>query len=476
MKASKPTKMKNLVLIITDSFRYDNLSENGECTVRTPELNRFAAERATSIEGFYAGSYPTIPHRTDVATGMLGWPHFGWKAFDPGDPQHIAPILRESGYVSQLICDTMNIFPHCLQVPFDAAYQIRGQEIDRPLLHLNDEIETVVPVEKTRHWPTFRGHTLADMQSWINRYPKNETEQFPPQTAETAVRWLEENYKANPFLLWVDFFDPHEPWTPPEYMVKRYDPDYQGTPMISPNYGPSSAYTQAELKNLWAHYAAESELVDRWIGRILQKIDDLQLWDDTIVIITSDHGISLGEHERTGKSNIHPDDKRHWPIYPEISHVPFLIGGGGIPAGNSLDIFAQPIDILPTFCELAGVSIAPPKAFEGKSFAKSILNGEKEHRQYVVSGYHYDKEKLKTGECKKACLSPFVITKKWGYTPLGAKGEQELYDIVKDPLASNNIAKKHPDVLIEMRKLLQEHLLEHGAAEDFAMIWENIVN
>ena len=51
--------------------------------------------------------------------------------------------------------------------------------------------------------------------------------------------------------------------------------------MIHPNYGPSSAYSEAELRNLWAHYAAESELVDRYLGRILQKLDDLLLWDDT---------------------------------------------------------------------------------------------------------------------------------------------------------------------------------------------------
>jgi len=101
--------------------------------------------------------------------------------------------------------------------------------------------------------------------------------------------------------------------------------------MLHPNYGLSSAYTQAELQNLWAHYAAESELVDRYIGRVLQKIDDLQLWANSVVVVMADHGMSIGEHGRTGKSNFCADDKRYWPIYPEIGDVPFLIAGAGIP-------------------------------------------------------------------------------------------------------------------------------------------------
>ena len=186
------------------------------------------------------------------------------------------------------------------------------------------------------------------MHRWINRYFNVEEETFTSRTAATASRWLEENYQAAPFFLWVDFFDPHEPWDPPEYMVKRYDSDYDGVPMIHCNYGPATDYTEAELKNLWAHYAAEAELVDRHLGRVLQKVDDLDLWDDTVVIVTSDHGTSLGEHNRTGKSNICDTDARFWPLYPEVSHVPFLIAGGDIPRGASLDILGQPVDVLPT--------------------------------------------------------------------------------------------------------------------------------
>jgi arylsulfatase A-like enzyme len=185
--------------------------------------------------------------------------------------------------------------------------------------------------------------------------------------------------------------------------------------MWHPNYGPASDYTEPELHNLWAHYAAEAEVVDRWLGRILQKIDDLQLWDDTIVAITSDHGMSIGEHARTGKSNIHVRDERYWPIYPEIGHVPFLLAGGGIPRSAQVDLIAQPIDILPTLCDLAGVGMAPEQAFEGQSFARAVLDGGGRHREYAVSGCHV---RPANNVPPAKAVTPFLITQEWGYAPV----------------------------------------------------------
>jgi arylsulfatase A-like enzyme len=460
--------MKNIVLLITDTFRYDNLERRAERAVRTPELDRFAAGRATSIERFYTGSFPTIPHRTDVACGVLGWPHYGWQPIDQSSPNHIAQLLRQAGYVSQLICDCPHLFNARFQHGFDGAFQHRGQEGDKPLLHLNDPIPTVMPVEKTRFRPTFRDHTLVDVHRWANRDARYETEAFPAKTGNTAIRWLEENSQAGPFFLWVDFFDPHEPWDAPEYLARRYDPGYAGMPILHPNYGLSSDYTADELHNLWAHYAAEAELVDRWIGRVLQKIDDLRLWPDTIVAVTSDHGMSLGEHGRTGKSNIHPRDERYWPIYPEIGHVPFVIAGGDIPEGRSLDTIAQPIDILPTLCELAGVTVEAEQPLEGRSFAQAVLNGTSQHREYAVSGCHV---RSQGATPPRKAVTPFLVTDRWGYAPVGAYGRPELYDLNVDPLAANDMAAAKGQLVDKLHELFLAHLSAHGASEAFLSLW-----
>jgi arylsulfatase A-like enzyme len=461
--------VKNIVLLITDTFRFDNLYDRAERPVRTPVLDAFAAERATEITRFYTGSFPTIPHRTDVATGVLGWPHYGWQPIDLSTPNHAAKLLREQGYVSQLICDCPHLFNARFQHGFDAAFQHRGQEGDKALLHLNDPIPTVVPPEKTRIRPSFRGHPLVDLHQWHNRNPRYEGDLFPYRTGNTAIRWLEENDEAGPFFLWVDFFDPHEPWDAPEYLVRRYDPDYTGIPMSHPNYGPASAFTEAELHNLWAHYAAEAEIVDRWVGRILQKIDDLQLWDETIVIVTSDHGMSIGEHARTGKSNIHDADERYWPIYPEIGHVPFLIAGGDVPRGAKIDLIGQPVDILPTACELAGAVLAPEQPFQGRSFAQAVLAGQGTHREYAVSGCYIRTE---DNTPPQRASTPFLITDRWGYTPVGAYGMCELYDLQADPLAEHDVSSEHPDQIAAMYEVFLAHLAAHGAPEELMALWE----
>lgn len=463
--------MKNIVLLITDTFRYDNLGNRSARPVRTPELDRFCAERATAIEKFYIGSFPTIPQRTDLATGVLGWPHYGWQPLDLSSPNHIASLLRQAGYASQLLCDTPHLFNARFQYAFDAAFQHRGQEGDLALLHLNDPIPAVMSPSKTRTRPAFRGHPLVDTHAWMNRQPRYEDEMFAARTGTTAVRWLEENHAAGPFFLWVDFFDPHEPWDAPEYLVRRYDPEYVGPPMIHPNYGPSGVYTPAELHNLWAHYAAESELVDRWIGRVLQKIEDLALWDDTIVVVTSDHGMSLGEHERTGKSNLHDADPRYWPIYPEVGHALLLFAGGGIPAGQSLDLLAQPIDLLPTLCELAGVNVRPPVPLQGRSFARALHAGESRHREVVVSGCYIQSS---DGLPPHKASTPFLVTPKWGYAPVGAQGRPELYALTTDPLAEHDLAAQHPDIVTQLQQVFLTYLSEHGASEAVMALWKRV--
>ena len=81
--------MKNIIILLTDTFRSDNLGDRATRPVRTPEIDKFANERATSVERVYMNSFSTIPHQTDFATGVLGWPHYGWQPIDLSGPNHI---------------------------------------------------------------------------------------------------------------------------------------------------------------------------------------------------------------------------------------------------------------------------------------------------------------------------------------------------------------------------------------------------
>ena len=340
---------------------------------------------------------------------------------------------------------------------------------------MNEGIPNAMPPDKTRADGKL-GKRLVDLHRWTNNISVEE-ETFSYKTSATTVRWLEENYRSGPFFLWVDMFDPHEPWDPPEYLVRRYDPTYDGPPMLHPNYGRSSVYSEEELNNLWAHYAAESELVDRHIGRILKKMDDLDMWQESVVVVMADHGISIGEHARTGKSNREEADKRYWPLYPEIGHAPFFIAGesteGSIRAGSSLDLIAQPIDLIPTLCELAGAKIDPPEPLEGRSFADAVLAGNGAHRDFAVSGCHVTAPE---GKPPRKCTTPFVVTDSWGYAPVGANGSPELYDLANDPKTEGDVAPSHPDVVAEMHELLLRHLREHRASPEFLELWNRPVD
>ena len=128
----------NIIVLITDTFRRDNLGNRAARPVRTPALDRFAADRATELAGLTMGSFPTIPHRTDFASGRVGWPHYGWQPISHSTPNHIATLLAEQGYFTQLICDCPHLFKAGFQVGFHGSYQHRGQEGDLTLLHMND--------------------------------------------------------------------------------------------------------------------------------------------------------------------------------------------------------------------------------------------------------------------------------------------------------------------------------------------------
>jgi arylsulfatase A-like enzyme len=238
--------------------------------------------------------------------------------------------------------------------------------------------------------------------------------------------------------------------------------------MTHPNYGPSDAYNPDELRNLRAHYAAEAELVDRWVGRVLQKIGDLDLWDETVVVVTSDHGMSIGEHARTGKSNIHERDERYWPLYPELGHVPFLIAAPGLPRGVGVQAFGQPCDFLPTVCDLAGVASGPPEPFHGGSMANVLRSGGGTHRDCAVSGCFATSP---DGNCPARSSTPFLVTERWGFAPIGAHGEPELFDLDDDPYAETNVAHDRPDLVRDMRDLLAEHLRDAGAPEATMRLW-----
>jgi arylsulfatase A-like enzyme len=456
----------NFIVIVSDTFRYDHLGANGNNWIKTPELDAFS-RIAVNFDRCTISSFPTIPTRTDWFTGRYSFPFHGWQPLDP-KVTILAGELANAGYVNQLITDC----PHVMKGTnhfdrgFHGAQWVRGQEGDTPLTWMNHPLTEVVPFEKTRQRPIVFGATLPNLHAWQNRWWDGEEDTFVARTCRTACHWLEHNYRAERFLLWVDCFDVHEPWDPPQYLVDLYDRSgYDGPPMRHPNYGPASDYTEAEVRNLRAHYAGEVTLVSKHVGRLLRMAEDTGIMDRTAILFMADHGMYLGEHDRCGKSNIAPHDTRgSWPFFEEVTHVPLMVYAPGMAGGRRVSAPVQPPDIMPTLLELAGVTA--PDGMHGHSLVPLLCKEESGWpRRAAFSGTD-----LTRGEGKNA-PKVTVTDREWSLL-MGAEGHcaPELYHRPSDPGQENDVIAAHPDVAAGLHRELTAFLgqIEAPAAERLA--------
>jgi arylsulfatase A-like enzyme len=453
--------INHVLLLVSDTFRYDFLGCTGNSFIDTTALDTFA-KSCMVFDRCYTGSFPTIPHRSDLITGKFHFPYTGWARIED---QHItmADHLQHYGFANQLICDTPHLVGrgYNLMRGFHGYHWERGQEGDIPFTRMNDPIKPAMSHSKTRvdylqhatpTHPTAIPHetALVDKHCWTNRHWRYEEDRFMARTANHVIRWMEDNYQANHLFLWMDMFDAHEPWDPPEYIVRKYDPHYTGDPMFHPNYGRADAYTPEELKNLQAHYSAEIQLVSKWIGRILEKCEELGLMEDSLIIFTSDHGIYLGEHDRTGKSNISVMDKRGaFPLYQELTHIPLFIYHPDMKAGRS-NALVQPVDILPTILDCLGKSV--PEDIDGKSLLP-VIQGEADiHRDIVISA------------AAKLSDTHVVTVQNNQYTRVqfGPDEDQvELYDILSDSHQQHNLLPDQSNMEQELKQKLDAFMENH---------------
>ena len=443
-----------VVVIVSDTFRFDHVGAHGLKDVRTPNLDALAGKGADFLR-CYTGSFPTGPNRADVYLGKYWFPRSEWAPL-PTDETPLAQRLTEAGYVAQWIGDN----PHLMKNNafyhrgFTAAVQTRGQEGDIYFTRLNKPSPKILPIAKTRYLPKRFGMHLADLHEWVNE-PRYEEDRFCCRTADLACRWLQDNYKHDKWVLWLELFDVHEPWDVPEYLWRMYDPDYQGADMRHPNYGPASAYTPAELRNLAAHYAGEVTLVDKSLGRVFRQIEDCGIDDDTVIVFTTDHGIGLGEHNRTGKSNIHPADSRAWPLFEELAHIPLIVYLPGMRPRKVRQL-VQPVDVTATLLDVAGVKA--DRSLHGRSALGLARGRGKWRRDWAVSSAHMGRmDKTPSG-------LTMLYEGKWAYCPrterMGRGGL--LFDMAADRQQKTDLARRHPAVAARMRRKMQAHLAEIG--------------
>ena len=233
----------------------------------------------------------------------MPWRIPGWEPI-PDEHITLSEVLKYSGFRTALIGDNYHLFEPGMNFNrgFDEWIFIRGQEYDR---YRSSRFHTDIERYLKYGIPSkVRGKSVERLleQYFANvRDRKSEEDWFAPKVFRESIRWLEENRDTEKFFLLIEAFDPHEPWDPPHEFVDMYDPGYTGEEHINPVYGSSDYLTEKELRNMWAHYAGEVTLVDKWFGLFMEKVYELGLDKNTLIIFTSDHGHQFGEHELVGK-------------------------------------------------------------------------------------------------------------------------------------------------------------------------------
>jgi len=344
----------NIVLIIIDTLQYGIVGANGNDSVETPNIDRLVAD-AWVFDRAFCASYPTIPHRTDVMTGRYGGPFHSWKPLRHG-ALTFPRLLAEAGYATQLIHDTPHLVNggHNFDYPFSGWTFIRGAEVDRPWL--TDHVKW------PDNWcldPLFDvlGEETLDRRdvytyACANRSRKTLEDWNCMRLFTTAAQFLRDNARRDNFFLWIDSFDPHEPWdVPPEFMLK-YDksPGYDGRidPRSLYRFRNDERLSDKVRERIRAQYLAKVTWMDHCLGEFLDALEATGLEQNTAVFLTADHGTNIGERGRFGKG---------YPVREQEGHVPFFIrvpGGGG----SRSRLIVQPQDVFATLAAMAEVEVS----------------------------------------------------------------------------------------------------------------------
>ena len=470
----------NFIVIVSDTFRRDHLGCYGNEWISTPHLDRFA-ELAIVFDRAYAASFPTVPNRRDLFTGRYTFTYSQWAPL-PRDEVVLAEELGKVGYASMMILDTPHITENGYY--FDRGFTgwewIRGQETDR--WHTSPAYPDS-PCDRSK---------LRSPERIVNVHQRNvhwrryEEDTFVARTMSEAILWLERNYNQHEgFFLYVDTFDPHEPWDPPEWYIKKYaDPDYDGQVVSYPIYGPTDYLTKAELQHCRALYAAEATLVERWVGRLLERIQDMGLLDDTLVVFTTDHGFYHGEHGLIGKLHITPQESRHVPLYEEVARIPLMIYYPGAEPRRESAI-VQPVDLMPTLLDLSGAD--PPETMHGLSIAPLLRGEPMRTRDLAITsptiihrGAGGCRVTLTTDEWSFICApstqeSGEILDRAVdGHAKrerLGLAVPSELYHLPSDPHQEHDVIDQHPDVAADLRARYVAFLESVGTASELIDPW-----
>lgn len=441
----------NVIWIVADTVRCDAVGAYGNEKMHTPSLDALAA-KSVRFDHHYIASFPTMPARADFMTGRWTMSFMQWEPL-PKDEVTLAQLLASKDINTTAIVDT----------PF---FLRDGMGYDRGFLTFNE-----IP----GHYYVAKGGGRRRMDA-VDVRPtyRLEADCFAAQTFSKAMQWLELHYKDD-FFLYIDTWDPHEPWNPPNYYTELYWPGYDGE-IIRPLYGylkDAPGFTEEMVRKAKACYLGEMTMVDTWVGNLLRQVELMGLMENTAIIFTTDHGYYFGEHGGLyGKmvfardSEMAKGEAGAWarsPLYDEVTLVPLIIYIPNVlPAiYNGL---TSAVDLMPTVLDIMGQEI--PSRVEGQSLLPMIKDPTIAGRDHVISALPFinaGDTDLSVDHIRRRGLTTSmstITTDEWSLLYDVEPGGSELYNMISDPRQENNVISQHPDVASELHQLFAKFMFD----------------
>lgn len=358
------------IMVMFDSLNRHMLPPYGCDWVHAPNFSRLA-ERTVRFDRSYVGSMPCMPCRRELHTGRYNFLHRSWGPLEPFDDS-VPEILKQNGIYTHLVSDHYHYWEeggatyHTRYTSWEIA---RGQEGDPWKGEVAEpEIPPCVDERSDAMW----------RQDWVNRrYLQDEALQPQAQTFAMGLEFIRTNAREDDWFLQIETFDPHEPYFTQQHYKDLYPHDYTGPHFDWPPYR-AVQETPEQVAHVRYENAALISMCDAYLGQVLDAMDALDLWDDTLLLVCTDHGFLLGEHDWWAKCV--------QPFYNEVAHTPLFLWDPRLGrAGERSAALVQAIDWGPTLLEFFGLPLSAD--MQGIPLATS-LTAERPPREAILFGLH----------------------------------------------------------------------------------------
>lgn len=443
LDSQRSTTPYNVLIVTIDTLRGDSIGLDGDTTVKTPNLDRLGYS-GTWFTNAITQQPNTNASHTSIFAGVFPFVHgVRQHMIDLLSPnvQTLAEILDQQGYQTAGLYSWVSLEPGFSGLRGFQTYEDLSANLVPALRdpRFDNLVVTYRLLGKYLYLPGFvESQLLQSSQDSVEDTADGKAN----VTTDAALRWLGANGdNGKPFFLWVHYYDPHYPYTPPPPFDTMYDPNYTGTvdgSMTTINYIYSHStgdLTDADVNHLHALYDGEISFTDQQLGRLLDEVDRLGPSDNTIVVVTGDHGESLGTLGRW----FHGSRLNYTDI-----HVPLIIRfPPAIPVDHPVAAPVESIDILPTILDL--LHVPAPSIVQGRNLMPLINGTTSQIRPGAITMLDTYSQ-----------LS--FLTNDWHFIWNQQSHTPSLYDYHADPLETNDLASQHPDVTGQLYEQLQQQL------------------